>query len=212
MNKTIYLYVLPAMADWEPGQAVAELRSGRFFTVADRFQIKTVALTKEPVTTMGGVTIMPDCSIDEVVSDDAALLILPGSDDWQQPQHEAALKLAQRFLSANVRVAAICGAVEAMAKAGMLDRAKHTATSLDYLKMSFPTYHGEAHFQHELACADGHLITAGSTAPVEFAKAILAALQVMSPEALEHWYGFYGQHDEASLMKLFGVLQAARQQ
>jgi putative intracellular protease/amidase len=211
MKKTVYLYVLPAMADWEPGQAVAELQSGRFFTAAERFEVKTVALTKEPIVTMGGVRIVPDCSIDEVTADNAALLILPGSDNWQQPEHEAALELAGQFLEAKVRVAAICGAVEAMAKAGMLDSVKHTATSLDYLKMSFPTYHGEAHFQHELAYTDGNLITAGSTAPVEFAQHILAALNVMSPEALEHWYGFYGQHDEASLMQLFGVLQAAHQ-
>ncbi|HSX08289.1 MAG TPA: type 1 glutamine amidotransferase family protein [Candidatus Saccharimonadales bacterium] len=211
MNKTVYLYVLPAMADWEPGQAIAELQSGRFFTVTERFTVKTVALTKEPVVTMGGVKITPDCSLEEVAIDNAALLILPGSDDWLQPQHEAALKLAQQFLKADVHVAAICGAVEAMAKAGMLDDVKHTATSLDYLKMSFPTYHGEAHFKYELAYTDDHLITAGSTAPVEFTQHILAALKVMSPEALEHWYGFYGKHDEASLMQLFGVLQAARQ-
>lgn len=211
MNKTVYLYILPAMADWEPGQAVAELQSGRFFTVPERFDVKTVALTKEPIVTMGGIKIVPDFSIDEVTTDNAALLLLPGSDDWQQPQHEAALKLAQQFLDAQVRVAAICGAVEAMAKAGMLDNVKHTATSLDYLKMSFPTYRGEAHFQHELAYTDGNLITAGSTAPVEFARHILAALEVTSSEALEHWYGFYGRHDEASLMQLFGILQAARQ-
>lgn len=200
------------MADWEPGQAVAELQSGRFFTVTERFTVKTVALTKEPIVTMGGITIVPDCSIEEVTTENAALLILPGSDDWQQPQHEAALKLAQQFLDASMQVAAICGAVEAMAKAGMLDSVKHTATSLDYLKMSFPTYHGEAHFQHELAYTDSKLITAGSTAPVEFAQHILAALKVMSPEALEHWYGFYGKHDEASLMQLFGILQATAQQ
>lgn len=210
MNKLIYLYILPGMADWEPGQAMAELQSGRFFTTAERFSVKTVALTKDPIVTMGGVTIVPDVSIDEVSSKNTALLVLPGSDDWQKPQHEAALKLAQNFLGANIPVAAICGAVEAMAKAGMLDTAKHTATSLDYLKMSFPTYHGAANFQHELAYTDGNLITAGSTAPVEFAQHILAALNVMSPEALEHWYGFYGKHDEVSLMKLFGVLQAAR--
>ena len=29
--KTIYHYVLPAMADWETGYAVAELRSHRYF-------------------------------------------------------------------------------------------------------------------------------------------------------------------------------------
>jgi len=211
VNKTIYLYVLHAMADWEPGQAVAELQSGRFFTTANRFNVKTVALTKDPIVTMGGITITPDYTIDEVTTDNAALLILPGSDDWQQPAHEAALQLAQKFLDAKLRVAAICGAVEAMAKAGMLNNVKHTATSLDYLKMSFPTYQGEAHFQHELAYTHGNLTTAGSTAPVEFAKAILTALEVMSPEALEHWYGFYGKHNEASLMQLFGVLQAAQQ-
>jgi len=210
MKKTVYLYILKAMADWEPGMAVAELQSGRFFTSEERFEVKTVALTKEPIVTMGGITIVPDYTLEDVVVSQAALLLLPGSDDWQKPEHDAALKLAKKFLDAEIRVAAICGAVEAMAKAGMLDNIKHTATSLDYLKMSFSTYRGEANFQHELAYTDGHLTTAGSTAPVEFAKHILSALCVMSPEVLEHFYDFYGNHQEASLMQLFTALQATK--
>ena len=31
MQKHVYLYVLDTLSDWEPGYAIAELNSGRFF-------------------------------------------------------------------------------------------------------------------------------------------------------------------------------------
>lgn len=31
MYKTVYLYVLDTMADWEAGYVIAELHSGRYF-------------------------------------------------------------------------------------------------------------------------------------------------------------------------------------
>lgn len=61
---TIYVYVLDTLADWELGHAVAELHSGRFFKKgAPPISLKTVSLTKEPVHTMGGLAIVPDCLI-----------------------------------------------------------------------------------------------------------------------------------------------------
>ncbi|MEX2362991.1 MAG: DJ-1/PfpI family protein, partial [Balneolaceae bacterium] len=79
--KKIYTYVLNTMADWEIGMAIAELNTQRFFSEAQDFEVKTFALNKNPVKTMGGVTIMPDYAIREVTAEDAALLILPGAEN-----------------------------------------------------------------------------------------------------------------------------------
>ena len=74
---TIYVYVLDTLADWELGYVTAELNSGRFFRKgAQRISLKTVSDSRETVTTMGGLTIVPDCLIDEMVADETSMLIL----------------------------------------------------------------------------------------------------------------------------------------
>ena len=45
--KTIYLYVLNTMADWEVGQAIAELNSQRFFAERKDWLVKTFSLAKD---------------------------------------------------------------------------------------------------------------------------------------------------------------------
>ena len=57
---TVYVYALDTLADWELGYVIAELNSGRFFKKdAPGVSVKTVSISKEPVKTMGGLTIIP---------------------------------------------------------------------------------------------------------------------------------------------------------
>ena len=59
---TIYVYTHDTMADWEIGHVTAELHSGRFFRQdAPKVSLKTVGISREPVTSMGGLTILPIC-------------------------------------------------------------------------------------------------------------------------------------------------------
>jgi putative intracellular protease/amidase len=202
-----YMYVLDGMADWEPGLAIAELNTGRFFKRKDeRLPIKTFALERTPVTTMGGQKITPDLVIRDIRPLDAGLLILPGGNLWQEPKHEAALKISIEFLQAGVLVAAICGATEAMAQAGMLDNRPHTSNSLDYLKMAFPGYNGEANFKHEPVVVDENLITAASTAAVDFAYHIIEKLDVFSDRTLRAWYQLFQTHDPKHIFTLMDSL------
>ena len=80
---TIYVYVLDTLADWELGHVISELNSGRFFKKdAKRISLKTVGFTKEPIHTMGGLTIMPDCLIDDIAVSETSVLLLPGANTW----------------------------------------------------------------------------------------------------------------------------------
>lgn len=179
--KTIYHYVLPTMADWETGYAVAELRSQRYFKQRKEWQVKTVGATRAPVVTMGGTTIVPDLVVGDIAPRDALLLILPGADTWAEPAHAAVIAKANELVRASVPVAAICGATAALAGAGMLDEIKHTSNGLPFLKMTSPQYRGERLYQDQLAVTDGDIITAGSSAPVEFASHILKKLGALEP-------------------------------
>ena len=72
---TIYVYVLDTLADWELGHVISELNSGRFFKKdAQCVSLKTVSFTKEPVHTMGGLTIIPDCLIDDIIVNETSVL------------------------------------------------------------------------------------------------------------------------------------------
>jgi putative intracellular protease/amidase len=208
--KTIYLYVLDTMADWEVGYATAELHSQRFFKRRHEWQVKVCAISKKPIVTMGGMTIVPDYTLDEVNPDNAVMLILPGADTWLTPAQAPILEKVRAFLEADTPVAAICGATGALAQAGLLDKAKHTSNGLPYLQMFCPKYAGAENYQDELAVTDGNLITAGSSAPVRFAYHIFKKLNVFESAELEHWYDYFANHSTPSIMKLLSSIESRK--
>lgn len=196
MTKIAYLYVLDTMAEWEPGFLIAELNTGRAFKKnAEKYIVKTVAITKEPVVTMGGVRILPDMSLDELTTADAGVLILPGGDTWLEDIHDPLMEKVKQFLDAGIPAAAICGATMGLAKAELLDNKPHTSNDLEFLKSVCPNYKGEKFYRHEDAVSGNGLITASGIAPLEFAREVLKELDVLSPEVLEAWYNLYTTHD-----------------
>ncbi|MEK5505728.1 type 1 glutamine amidotransferase family protein [Paenibacillus sp. FSL P4-0113] len=189
MNSTVYLYVFDTMADWEIGYLTAELNSGRYYKKGlSPSKIVTVGLEKTPVTTMGGLTILPDIKLDECSIESTDALILPGGNTWTETIHQPILKIAERCLEEGIWVAAICGGTMGLAQAGLLNSRWHTSNDLEYLKMICPTYTGEKYYKMESAVTDGKLITASGTAPLEFSVHVLKALGVFSSKTLEAWY------------------------
>ncbi|MFL5629164.1 MAG: type 1 glutamine amidotransferase family protein, partial [Ktedonobacteraceae bacterium] len=182
-QQTVHLFVFDTLSDWEPVYAIAAINNPAFQAHPGRYRVKTVGLSREPVTTIGGVTILPDMSLDELEPAQSAMLILPGGAGWEKGEHAEALEKAKQFLAAGVPVAAICGATVGLALAGILDEKQHTGNSPDELKAT--NYRGEAFYQHQLAVTDGNVITAGATAPVDFAYHILKKLEVYTTQVLE---------------------------
>ena len=77
MTKTAYVGVYETWADWEIGYLLVELRTGRF--TGEQWNVVTVAESAEPVTTMGGLRIVPDMVLAEVEPEGGDLLVLAGS-------------------------------------------------------------------------------------------------------------------------------------
>lgn len=188
--KTVYVYLQDTLADWEAGYAMAELHSGRFFqAAAEPLQVKTCALSLEPVVTMGGLRLLPDITVDEICLSDAAMLILPGGDSWLTLQNEMILEKAAAFLAAGIPVAAICAATVALGRVGLLGQHRHTSNDLEFLRMmGGEVYTGSALYEQQPAVLDGNLITAAGNAPLEFACRIFERLDVFSPATLDAWY------------------------
>ena len=189
---TIYVYVLDTLADWELGHITSELNSGRFFKKgAPRITLKTVSYSKEPIRTMGGLTIVPDCVIDDIVVNKTSVLLLPGEDTWIDQKHSAVVEKAGEFLSSGAMVCAICGATAALANGGLLDNRLHTSNGPGFLDMFSPCYKGQNFYIDEPSVADNNLITASSTGALLWAKQIIGRLGVFQSDTLESWYEYF---------------------
>jgi putative intracellular protease/amidase len=187
--RNVYLFVFDSMSDWEASFAVAGINNPRFQKHPGRYRILTVGPTRKPITTMGGVRILPDLALSEIETDRAAMLILPGGESWESFSNLEAIDVARVFFIASVPVAAICGATFALARAGMLDDFHHTSNSRDYLLAS--GYRGEKFYCDAPAVTDESVITASGLAPLEFAREVFKALDLYTPSALEAWYSLF---------------------
>ena len=208
---TVYIYILDTLADWELGYVTAELNSRRFFKKdAPEVSVKTVAISREPVKTMGGLTIVPVCTIDEIVAGAMSVLLLPGANTWDDPKHRVIIKKAGEFLSAGAMVCAICGATAALANAGLLDQRPHTSNGAGYLEMVSPSYKGQKFFVDEPSVADGNLITASSTGGLLWAKQIIERLDVFQYNTLEAWYAYFSTGKVAHFFALMQTLPESK--
>jgi len=189
---TIYVYVLDTLADWELGYAISELNSGRFFKKGEpRVTLKTVSYSKEPIHTMGGMTVVPDCLIDDIIVSETSILLLPGADTWNDPKHGAIIEKASELLSLGATVCAICGATAALANFGLLNNRPHTSNGPGFLEMFCPGYKGQSFYIDTPSVADYNLITASSTGALLWAKQIIEHLGVFQSDTLESWYAYF---------------------
>jgi putative intracellular protease/amidase len=197
---TAYVAVYETLADWEIGYLTVELRTGRFTGVP--WQVVTVGESLGPVVTMGGLRVVPDVTIGDVVPEAGDLLVLAGSGQWDAGGGEAFTKLAGRFLEDGVPVAAICGATAGLARAGLLDGRKHTSAAKEYLQAT--GYRGGDGYVDARAVVDGDVITAGPDSPVQFARAVMERLGLSDERKREAYEGVFHRGDPAAYATLVG--------
>ncbi|MEV6393952.1 type 1 glutamine amidotransferase family protein [Streptomyces sp. NPDC051907] len=189
-SRTVHLAVYDTFADWETGHTTAHLTQ-------NGFTVKTVALTADPVTTMGGVRVQPDLVLADLRPEDSELLVLTGASLWDTGDDLAPFAhTARAFLDAGVPVAAICGATAGLAREGLLDDRAHTSAISFYLDAT--EYKGGEHYREADAVTDGDLITAGPTEPVAFAREVFARLGVYEGEKLDAWYRLFHDSDPSA--------------
>ena len=181
-EKAAYLLVVEGFADWEPAHAVAELRR------SGQYRVETVGLTTSPVSSMGGLRVLPSKVLSEVEPADVAVFIVPGGDRWEsspiEPEIEQVLK---RLDAQGVPIAAICAATVAIARLGLLRGRRHTSNGLEYLRSSVAGYADHAHYVDAPAVRDRGLITASGLGDVEFAREIFEELDVLSAADRAAW-------------------------
>lgn len=201
--KTIYIYVLEEMAEWEIGnilQAVSmepQIKAGK-----KEFQIKTVGNSVQPVHTIGGLTLVPDCSLDEIDYNSLVALLLPGANTWNDESNKKVLEIACSLIDKQIMVGAICGATLVLANLGVLNNLPHTSNSLEYLKLFSKQYTGDAYYRTTNSCVGNNVITASVAGGLDWAKDILDVLEVYESEVIDTWYAYYSTGDSKYLMML----------
>lgn len=191
MKKEILFVLLPDFADWEGAHIAACLSQGVKPGSPVKFTVKTLSVSKEPVTSLGGFKVLPDYDIHTLPKEYAGLVLVGGM-SWFTPEAELIIPLIEKAIQDNKLVAGICNASVFLGKHGFLNNVKHTSNTLDYLKnQARDKYKGEAHYINQQAVRDSNIVTANGTAQLEFCREILYALNADSPENIQETYRFY---------------------
>ncbi len=183
--KKILVFISDEYADWESSYVCSELNKEE-----TGYEVKTVALSSESVRSMGGFTVIPDYTINNI-PDNFELLILVGGLAWAKGENKNIKPLIDLCVSKKIPVAAICDACTFLASEGYLDNVEHTGNSVEYLKQVATNYKGERNFIEKQVVANDKFITANGTSAVEFAREILRYLNINPQGSLENWYQLY---------------------
>ncbi len=203
MKKIIYIYTLNTMAEWEITNLLQAFSMEAMINKGIKnFEIKTVAIETNPVKTIGDLTIVPDCTLEEMDDENAAALILPGAESWGNGEHNAILEKSLLYIEKGILVGALCGATLALAELSVLDRFKHTSNALEFLTMFSKNYRGQELYVDSQAVIDKNLVTASAAGGLLFAKHIINYLNLFSDSNIESWYNYYLTGKPEYLMKL----------
>ncbi len=187
MKKTILFVILQQYADWEAAyisSAISMLGQGQY-------EIKTVSLTKEPVQSIGGFRVLPDYDAETVPKDYEALVLIGGM-TWRTENTQQIKALAEDCYKKGKVLGGICDASAFLGTVGVLNDVLHTSNDINDLKQwAGPIYTGEAKYIAKQAVRDKNIITANGTAPMEFAKELLFALNAASEDKIANWYNFH---------------------
>lgn len=193
MKKTCYLFVFEGFADYETSLAAVGI------TNSDEYQLRTIGITKDPVRTMGAVTITPDLDfmpendLADIDNDNTGMLILPGGGAWEKHRNGEIKPLVDHCLSLGIPVAAICGATVFLADLGLLNTIVHTSNAMEYLEALSKNYHGQALYQHVPSVKTEYLITASGVAATEFAQNVFDVLGIANEQKVNDWFQYF-QH------------------
>lgn len=186
--KEVLFVLLDRYADWEAAFLSTALNDeeepGRKFTV------KTVS-DRNPVSSIGGFSVIPDYSIDNAPQDFAALILIGGY-SWRKEEAKAVVPLVRRALEIKVPLGAICDATVFLGMNGFLNEVRHTSNTLESLKdTAKENYTGGNNYIMEQAVSDGGIITANGSAYIEFAHKVITALDAIPKPDLDNWYVYY---------------------
>ena len=185
MKKKIFVFLFNGFADWEIAYSIPEINKN------EAFELIYFSKDGEPVSSMGGLQVAPNRSLQTIAVEEMDMLILPGGVAWEKGENKELEKLTVEVFEGKKTIAAICAATTYLGQLGLLNDLKHTSNDLNYLKNVAPKYCGEDNYQNLFAVTGKNIITANGIAPIEFAKEIFSKLKLYNAADLEKWFQLF---------------------
>ena len=114
--KTVLLALLEQYADWE----AAYVSTGIHMLGQGKIVVKTVSLSEEPVTSIGGIHARADYTVDSAPKDYDALLLIGGM-CWREERAQKMIPLVEHCVKSGKILGGICDAAAFLASIGVLN-------------------------------------------------------------------------------------------
>ena len=185
--KKIMFVILEQYADWE----AAYLSSAIYMLGQDKFEVKTVSLTKDIVTSIGGFRTVPDYDIHSVPEDYEAVILIGGM-TWRNENAQQVKMLVEKCVENGKVLGGICDASAFLGTVGVLNNVNHTSNDLNDLKQwAGSAYTGEEKYIKKQTVCDKNIVTANGTAALEFAREVMLTLKIAEENKIIEWYNFH---------------------
>lgn len=186
MRDIVYLLVFEGFADYEVALAATEIRR------PGSYRLQTVGLDTRPVRAMSGLRVQPDLTVDAIDVERAALALVPGGHLWERDGGRRFADALAALHAYGAPVAGIGAGVLALARAGLLDRRRHTGNRPGYLDLHAPGYAGAEQYDPTvLAVSDEGVTSASGVAAVDFAHEVIRTLDLYDAQDAGHWYRLF---------------------
>ena len=123
--KEVIFVILEGFADWEGAYIATCLNQGVKPGNPISYKVKTLSITKEPVSSIGGFKVLPDYGLNDMPENYAGLVLIGGM-NWFSPLGELIVPLVEKAVKENKLVAGICNASVFLGMHGFLNEVKHT--------------------------------------------------------------------------------------
>lgn len=186
MTRKAIFFILNEYADWEGAYLASQLNQ------TSDWEVK-IASVHPIVRSIGGFTTTVDYLINDIPNN-IDLLVLIGGNSWNLVD-SSLFSLIQKRLHNLQPIAAICGAVDYLARNGLLTGYRHTGNTQAPWQ-DYSQYTNSNDFENQQVVTDQNLITANGTAALTFTNHVLKLVNFNSPEEVDqatdlYQIGFY---------------------
>ncbi|PJI92239.1 DJ-1/PfpI family protein [Yoonia maricola] len=166
----IAVLLTQGFADWE--YALIGGTGGPFYGL----DVQYFSPDSGELDSQGGLRVLVSQGLAEMVEWHPKVVVVVGGTLWETEEAPDISGVLHTLHEAGTCIGGICGGTLALARAGLLDKVRHTSNDKEFLKKNAAHYDGEAHYLASAsAIGADRIITAPGTAPASFTAAVFEA-------------------------------------
>ncbi|WP_053021363.1 DJ-1/PfpI family protein [Staphylococcus haemolyticus] len=179
MKKALFI-LTDDFSDWEGAFLSSILNK------SEEWKVQTVS-TKRVIKSIGGLTVKIDTILEPNLNCD--LVVMIGGNNWKLQEKNMYLFIKNK-IHEQIKIAAICGAVDFLAYNGFLNTFNHTGNS-QKLWINYDEYQPQKTFIKNNVVTDRNLVTANGTSPIDFTLATLKMINFDNDYEIERKMNLY---------------------